>query len=100
MKKLFDYRANFGLDYSHIQDYTNYIQNIEIIPLKIEDEDYEHYPEAPNAYGVYLRYTTEGIKKANLNPSEWLADFDTEETAQAFKGLIDALLGFIITNQK
>lgn len=92
MRQLFDDKANFGIDYSHLQAITNYIMKIEVIPLKIEDEDYEHYPAVPNAYGVYFKYSDWAIDKLNLNPSEWIADFNTLDTANAFKSLIYALL--------
>lgn len=90
---IFKSRCNIAPDYfGNIEKFGQYVQEIELTPLRIIGEDYEWYPPKPNAYGIYLRYTDEGQQEMNLSPSEWIADFSDKETAESFKTLAIRLL--------
>lgn len=91
----FDIKANISPLPADIINKIEFIECIEIQPLIIEGESYEWCSEEKaNAFGVYIRYTQEAIKQQSLNPSDWLADFDTIESANSFKQIIETLLSY------
>lgn len=96
MEKIFNLKANFTLDKGYMNDKMPFIESIELQALKIIGKDnYEWVEEhEANAFGVYLRYTDEAVKSQNLNPSEWIADFDTKEAAIQLKELLQMFLSY------
>jgi hypothetical protein len=84
-------------NYQHVKDNIAFIDYIEVMPLEITGDDlknvdYDLWSSTPNAWGVYVRYKMEVVDTHNLNPSEWLADFNNESAANAMKMLLEAFL--------
>jgi hypothetical protein len=83
--------------YDFLKDVLQFIDSVELTPLRIEGTslkncEYHRNDPNPNAYGVYLRYNDEGVDNFELNPSEWIADFETEKDAKAFHQLISTFV--------
>jgi hypothetical protein len=95
--ELFETKCNLMTDYSSMEENIKFIESVEMRELFAHMEngkivDYEQHAKNPNTWGVYFRYNSEGIDFAGLNPSEWIADFDSEIAATAFKQLIEMLI--------
>jgi len=90
--KHFDGLVSIVEDISWIRDWKDFVDTIEIRPVLVMEEETLWEEEHPNAWGVYFRYNDIAIKNFNMNPCDWVADFDTEELATRFAGIIMAFI--------
>jgi hypothetical protein len=89
---LFTSRMNM-LDFAKLSGMYQHVIDVEVKPSKVEDNDTQWVSvEEANTFGVYLRYSVYAIKELNMNPSDWLADFDTLKDADNFQYFVKALL--------
>lgn len=69
------------------------IESVQVRPVLLTGGDtLDATEETANAFGVYLRYTPVTFEKFKLNPSEWIADFDTILCAERFAELLTLLI--------
>lgn len=106
--RLFQAGCNLAPEYGFLatkpERLVQHISDVELTPLRVtgtgSDIEYEWPTDNPNAYGVYLRYTDDAVEKFNMNPSEWIADFSSEQTARTFQNLVITLLTAHMTEEE